>query len=441
MKRIINWVMCAAVFSAVGVLPGQDDAAEDEETSAETAAAELSAADQIKTMRERLEGVRKAYAELKEPRATLKSRMERNEEESKKRIKNMEEYMSKVAELDGKVRARYQEEYAFQVVPVEERTKYADEGGAKMKKAIALLSSKGKESDLIEGIVLFEQMRDSYQGIPRFKEASELFVRVLNRLERKWRNTKDRVERDRQKMSDSNRTKVLDMEESAFKRLEQKMQESGKSIDRDWFAPGSKYSGNLRVLERMIQKAKTSSQASANRPVEHAGEVPDMLARYWAVVDDAVAKMRSSDTEAATRLLDENEDYRTLTSLPRNCVPETLKSSLREQHQKLRSEMTTRAREVASLTRERDRAKVNFERELRNMERSLERLQEDITLAKDDEARRAAEEAERQAEEARRAEEERREAEAAEEDDDEEADEEEAPVEKPKKKKKSKKDA
>lgn len=443
MKKIINWVMLAAVFGASGVLMGQEEDASAAPQGEETAEAKVSPADQIKALNEKFDGVLKAYEALKAPRPTLKSRVDRSKEEVAKRVKSMEDYIRKIAETDAAIQAKYATEYVFETVPREERTKYADEGSALMKKAITLMSSKGKEADLIEGIEAFEILRESYHGIPRFKEASMLFVKTLNRLERKWRNARERVERDRQKMSDSNRAKVLDLEESLFQRLEQKLQESGKSVDRNWFAPGGRYSTNLKALDRLIQRAKSSAQSSQNKPVEHAEEVPALLERYWAAVDEAVSKMCSGAPEEASKILDNNEDYRTITSLYRNCMPEALKAALRDQHQKLKSEINTRTREVSSLKREKDRAVMNLEREMRSQERTIERLQEDVASAKEDEDRREAEEAERKAEEEarkaeeeaeRQAEEEARKAEEAEEDDD---DEEEA--EKPKKSTKSKK--
>lgn len=430
MKKIFNWMMLAAAVSTAGVLVGQEEA--DNETAAESAAAPGGRA-RIEEMRQKVAAARAAMDTLKAPNDSLKGRIKRSMDDCEKRIETMVGCADKAEELSAQVAAVYRKEFAFTVVPEDQRMKFAEEGEAKVKRILALLGG-SKVADQVAGIELFEKLREEYQGAPGFKEAAVAFDKTVKKLERSWKNRKESEEKRRQKLSSTARAKVESDDESTYERVVKKMDEAGKDASRDWIVPNGKLAINLRVLDRLLSKTRSTLNSNYNKPSEEAERVTERVKAYWDKADEAVQLMQQGSPDKALDMLNMCEEYREVTNAPRSALPEAVRESIRDQHRKIMDEVRARISAARRLERELSSQKSKLEREAGMVERAVERMIEEVNQAHEDEERRAAEEAERKAEEERIAEEERKAAEEEEADEDEEA-------EKPKKKKKSKKKA
>lgn len=435
MKNIVKWAMLVAAFCSPAAVVGQEPEAKADQVApdqtaegAPTVEAPAGPKAEVEAMRAKYAAIAAAYGEQPDLTSAQKSRLERSNAEVERRFKSLEEQIAKYEEAEYNAGAVFRKEFDFATIPSFERTKFVDENDAQLKKIVSLLG--GKEADQVEGIILFEKLRESHQGLPRFKDAAPLYVKCVTRLERKWRLSKERLERDRQKMNTNARNKATEVEDSQYSRLEQKLSAAGKDISRDWFVPG-KYIGNVRVLDRLIQRASNSLQSQFNTPVAEAGTLPDLLNAYWVKIDEAVQCLMVGNAEQAMQMVDSNDAYNALMALPHCCIPDDLKNDIRKQHQEVKTEIRNRSLESGRKERDKSYARSAIDRDLSAIERTVERLTDDLEAIKEEAARKAEEEAERKAEEEAAAAAEAEEAAAAE------NDEEDTP--KPAKKKKSKK--
>lgn len=412
---ILCLTMCCATFAARGA----DDEASTgaDPAAAESAATAETAANVVSQLRQKLGAVEKMYGELKQPSPSVTSRYTRGKEEVEGRLKTLEEHQQTLKELESKVADTYAGVYVFEAFPVEDREKYEQDGEKLIQKALAGLSSKS-ESDQVEGIRRFEELRASYQGMTRYKETLELYTKVSGRLEKKWSSAKDSIEKARQKLSSSKVEKIRDSEAATMEKLENKMTNAGKDLNKEWFVPSMT---NLAMLDKACQIARNSRQSGLNRLSDEADKkpAPELLRAYWSRVDDVVNMMRSGRLEEAATMLDDSDVYTEIVSLGRYSMPDEYRDNLKKQHQELRNELRKRSSEFSKVQREKAREESTIERESRTVENRLDNLVETMEREKENEERKAeqaAEEAARKAEEeaARKAEEEARKAEEAE---------------------------
>lgn len=448
MKRILY--TCFAALAAACAAPAAEDstpaageatapaaAAEKpaDEDAAATAAEEEEPAetDVIASVNKKLQAIEKAFADLEKPNRTITQNYNRQVEDANERLKKMETLKGQIAELEAKLAASGTAEYTFSVVPDEDRYKYETEGNELAKRVIDSLNGKS-EAVQIEGLRLFEVMRDTYQGLPQFKEAHSLYQKLVSKFEKKWSIQLDNIKRERQKWPSSRKDKVSEGEQLQFDNLVRKLESENLNIDEDWFAP--KMSNSL-MLDRALSRARRAKGSMQNKVAESGGKVPELLHRFWENMDAARDLMVAGKHDEAIDKVSNDDSYRDLTSMSRNILPEEVREGLRKQMEELRNEARRRQGEVRGLERDISRVVANLEREARYLETRMDHTLEALLVAKEDEVRRAEEAAAREAE--LKEEQEREAAEAAAEAAEAEEDEDETP--KKTKKKKSKKKA
>ena len=399
MKKIVYWLMLAAVLSVPNA-PVVQNAAAEEEGQEETAETQNSP----ESLRSRLAELDQSVAELKDPAKSFVAKYERTKKDVETRIRNVEENQRKLAELQDKLKAVTEQSYTFTVVPPDKRYEYEDEGNRMVKHVAELLA--GKEPEQIEGLILFEGVHAQYQGITEYPAALAQCRKVVDRLEKKWTAAKERLTKERQGYSASTRTKVEENEQNVFKKQAQKMEKDGKDIAKDWFVPTSGAMKNIPLLDALLQRVRATKRTVSQEPAEDAGKVTPLLHEFWGSMEAVVSTMQRGETEAAMEMLNDSKAYQDITSVSRYSMPDQYKQDIRKQHQELRNDMRKRMNEERNIQRDIQREQTSMEREINFASSRLEQMAEDVEREKNEIARKAEEEAERKAEEeARRAEE------------------------------------
>lgn len=443
MKRI--FYTCLAAFAAAYTAPAAEDAAsaapagdtpaaaapsaeEQEKAPATEESADLSEEEVIASYRKRLEESDKEYATLKRPTKAMTSRYERHVADVNEHLKKMEDYRKVIEESEAKQKSILEQEYVFSIVPVEERTKYETEGSAELKKTIDLFSSKDDASQ-IRGLRAFEKQKETHQGLPAFKEAHSLYVKLIAKFEKKWNKALEAAKLSRDRMPGSRKDRLKEEEESRYESFARKMEAEGYNIEEEWFMPKMQNAVMLeKALGHVVRAKATVDRRLSN---EDTGKVPEALNQFWKTMDEARDMMMQGKMDEAIAKISDDENYRYLLSLNRYLLPEELKDAIRKQSDDFRGEVRRRQSELRNVEREAGRAVSAFEREKSYLDTRMSSISESIAQDKDEEIRRAEEAAAREAE--LKAEQEREAQEAAEEEDDEDA------AKKPKKKKKGSK--
>lgn len=359
----------------------------------------------IEDLRKKEEAVDRAFAALQKPNRTLTASYTRHVEEVKERMKKLETCRDELKVSKERLQAGV-EEYAFNIVPENERYTYEVEGNELVKNVLGLLNSKS-EPVQVEGLQKFEQIRDSYQGIPLFAEAQEAYQKVVGKFEKKWVSQQEALKRERQRLSPSRLEQVNDSEQKAYDKLAQKMAQQQLNIDEDWFLPKSNNSLMLVQAVTRVSRVKSSIQyARTATPVD----IPALLHRFWEEMDETLALMNAAQLDEAYKKLQDSQPYRELMAQGRK-LPENVKEGIRNQAEEMRVEIRKQQTNMRNRERDTARAASAFERERRNLETRIERIKGVLDSAKVSEERRAEEAAAREAE--LKAEQERAAAEAA----------------------------
>lgn len=426
MKRILY--TCLAAFAAAYTAPAADEpeaagsAAEEtpaavaEEPAAEAQEAPTTEA-AIAGVRSKMEAATRAYADLSKPTRMVTTNYNRLENDVKEALQKLEDSKKQMEEIEGKLGGLGGTEFEFSAVPEDERYKYETEGTAMVKKVIDALSSKAENTQL-EGLRLYDALRESYQGIPRFKEAHSLYEKAVNKLEKKWSTQLENIKRERQKRSASQRDQLSEGERRQYDQLARKMESENLNIEEDWFIPKM---NNATMLDKALSRARRAKSSLQSRITDSEVDVPALLHRFWDNMDAARELMLGAKLAEASAKLSEDNTLRELGSLSRTMLPDSVRDGLRKQHQLLSEEIRNRQNEQRRLELSQRSARMAFERQLRTIDLRIDRMMETLTLSKEDEVRRAEEAAAREAE--LRAQEEREAAENAADEDGESADE------------------
>lgn len=393
MKKLVHCFLLAAALGMPGLLYAQDEDAPAQESAAQSE----QETDPVAPARKRLEELDKRVAEFQNPSRSFPGRYERAKTNLENNFKRIESSMQKLSEKRAKLKTETYTSYSFDVVPSDARYEYESEGLEMMKKVTALLN--GKESEQIAGIPLFEPLYNEYQGIPGYKDAFAQYKKLLEKLERKWSAAKDKVTRDRQKMSTTARTKAEDAESAAYLRQAKKMESAGKSIEKDWFVPTTSMLSNVKLLDQLLQRVRAADRITASEPMEGADLMVEKLRVFWASMDEVVEKMCNGEIDAAQALMSENKAYDDVNSAGRSCMPDKYLKAVRDQYQKLRSDLHSRSRAIHMAQSDVEREKRTFETEVSRLNSAMDNLTNMVDEEKEELDRKAAEEAERKAEE------------------------------------------
>lgn len=362
---------------------------------------------------QKYEALEKEIAAFPEPPRALVSRWDRCKTLVTEKVKGIEKRLQELESQQKEQDDLLSRPFVFEVITRENRQNYQVEGEALASEVVAALSTK-VESKLVEGLDKFAQLSESYQGLKCYAEAEKLYGSTIKKLEKKWRQTKDRLAEGRKKLKGVALSKAEDSEQAAFEKLTKEMAAAGKDINKEWFVPQP---NNLLMLERAASRAKQAMQSleqNIARRGEPSASVEDLLAEYWNTVEEAISLMQKGKLDEATEMTNNNEPFRELSRQSRGAMPEAMKEALRKQNQAVVEDIRNRRSEVRRISSKYKTTMSALTRELSSVETSLDGVEETLVREKEiaeQKAQEAAEEAARKAEEeaaeaARKAEEE-----------------------------------
>lgn len=407
MKRIFFLLFAFSFMVNAPIWAEETASAETEQASASDEKDSLAA--KLAAHKESVTKLQDEIAALKDASKSFISRTKRLMELASEKVKSAEKSFDEYQKLLLEKEAFLSKEYVFQVIPEEDRNKFEQEGDKLLKAAMKDLTSK-VEKEQIRGLAEFEEIRDAYQGLPKYKESYSQYHKVLTRLAKKWNNLKERMIKDRQKFQSAKLTQTQEIETAQYEKMEQKLKSAGKDINKDWFVPNI---ANLPMLERICYRAKQSLDSSRNTVNESAGKVPELIMKYWESMDAARSLMMAGNLEAAKEKIDGDESFRELNSLNRNCMPDEYKDAFRKQQQDFKDELRDRTNGVRKIDQKINRAISSLDRDFSSIEMNVDRVNDELTREKEDIERKAEEAAAAEAERKALEEEERRAEEAA----------------------------
>lgn len=376
-----------------------DAAKEGEEAEEKEQAAEAEENDEtgVGVIRAKMKKLEEAFAQLHKPNRFAISQHDKALEEAKNKLKSIEESQKKLDELKVRKENAISADYAFGVMPVENRDKYEREGGEMATKVASALKGKS-EAERLTGLAQFEKLRETYQGLPQFKDVRALYLKTVNAFDKKWTGFAERLKKDRQKSANTNgrNDKLLELEERQYEKLARKMEAAGGNIDEDFFLP---VPTNARMLEKALARLKRSSQNSLNKVQENVEDVVTLFKEYWTQMDTARERMLAGEYAEVLTILNESEPSQALCSVSHYVMPQEYKELIRKQNEELRNEVRRRQNELQNIEREEGREKNVIGRELTSITLRLDRAIESLVEEKALEVRREEEAAAEAAEE------------------------------------------
>ena len=344
----------------------------------------------------KLAEIDKKKAGIAEPSRNFNSRYSSTLKSLEKNLKKIEESCTEIDTMQAEYDALVAKPYSFEIVKDLDRGKYAVDGKAAYDAMVMDMNQK-KNSRKIGGLDKFEELRESFQGIPEYPEAYEWYMKTLKELDKKWDKSIANIEKKRKKMNESKRGDMEAKEQAEYDKLEQQLEDDGEHIAQVWYTPRP---NNLIMLKNCKRKVEEVLRRSKNnKPLEHTGKVMELINNFWASMDKARELMVAGKLDEAKEELDGNEDFKKIIRLHKSLLPEDYKKPIRDQREDLASEIKERTNSRRNLQRSLDSKRAALNRLAESTEGQVDRLAEivDDEIGRANEA--AAEEAEAKAEE------------------------------------------
>ena len=268
----------------------------------------------------------------------------------------------------------------------------------------------------VGGLDKFEILFERYQGAPEYKSAHEWFLRTLKDLQKKWNRMLAAEKKKRSKLP-TQRSAAMDADDEAeFKKMEDFFTRNGEEVAKVWYTPSSR---NMRMLTNCVNKVNDALRRNEYTKLsDEAGCVPELLNKFWTMMDNARNQLVCGNLEEAEKILREDESLQTISGLRANTMPQEYRKPMQDENRALMNEIRKRDRDIRSLkhtlertTNQLNRAVSGAEAQINNALDAIEREKamqtEDQTIEIVDEA-----EEKKQEEAAKKAEEKQKEAEA-----------------------------
>ena len=337
--------------------------------------------------------VEKKKAEIKEPSRNFTSRYNSTYNTVEKSLQKIEVACEEIDALQAEYDALTSLPFEFEIVPQNERNKYAVDGKAAYDAMVMDMNQK-ENARKIGGLDKFEALRESYQGIPEYPEAYNWYIKTLKSLDAKWEKAIAGIEKKRKKMSESKLADLEKKEQAEYDKLEEQLEEDGEHIAQVWYNPRR---NNLVMLKNCKRKVEEVLRRNKNhKPLEYTGKVTELISGFWASMDKARELMLAGKYEEAREELEGNEDFKKIIRLHKNLLPEEYKKPLRDQREALNKELKDRINKRRNLQRTLDSKRAALTRLTETTESQISRLSEmvddELAQQKEAEAEESAEE-------------------------------------------------
>ncbi|MCQ2367371.1 MAG: hypothetical protein MJ056_09475 [Akkermansia sp.] len=361
-------------------------AAEEPQEQAQPAPLEFSAI--ADSLHKQLDEIDKSIAAIKSPKFSLERRAKRVRETVDRKLVDVEKLAQQVTDARAELDASNVKPYAFEIVTQEQRTQYAVDGKAAYDAMVADMKT-GKNSRRVGGLSKFEEMRKKFQGVPEYKQAHSWYISTLKDLRKKWGKMRDTEDNRRRKFVGERREKLDQDDQKEIEKITKMLEDENEKYETAWITPSPH---NARMLETAFSRVEDALRRNSNEKMDDAvGQVPEMLEKFWAEMDQAKALLDSGKCAQARELLNKGTIFKSLIGLNRDLFPEDYRKPITDQRRDLENTIRDRERELMRAKRTLDGSTSRLERAVESLERQIEALNPDIERAQEAEAEKAAE--------------------------------------------------
>lgn len=360
--------------------PAVEEQAQEEQETAESESSsptpvlsgESSKIKAINPLKARVEELDKKAATIQEPSRSFSSRFTSTRSTIDKNIEKLEKDCDEVDTLQAELNALVATPFSLDQVQEYDRTKYAVDGKAAYDAMVMDMNQK-KSSRKIGGLDKFEILRESYQGIPEYKEAHAWYIKTLKSLERKWEKAIEKEEAKREKLNADKRKALEEKDRADYQKLEDQLEKDDEHIAQVWFNPSAR---NLLMLRTAKNKAddalRRNERAKAH---EHTGAVCNMINQCWRTMDEVKDLMVNGKYDEAKEKLEEDDVFKKLVRLNTELLPEDYKKPIKDQREELSAELKKRIAKRKSIQRNLDQKRSALERQSGAINNHIERLE------------------------------------------------------------------
>lgn len=339
----------------------------------------------------RITELNKKKAEIADPSRNFESRYSAALKTINRALEKMEKDCSEVDSMQAEFDSMTGQGYTYEIVAEQDRLKYGVDGKAAYDAMVVDMNQK-RNSRKIGGLDKFEVLRESFQGIPEYPEAYSWYIKTLKTLDKKWEKSIAGINKKREKMSDDKREKLEAKDEAEYEKLEKQLEEDGEHIAQVWYTPRPQNLVMLKAAKNKVEDVLRRSEH--NKPLPQTGKVISLINAFWASMDKARDLMVAGSYDEAKEEMENNEEFKTISRLNKNLLPEEYKSPLIKQREAMYSELKKRISNRKTLQRTLDSKRAALSRTAESTENQVDRLADMLDRELEKQASDAAEEAE-----------------------------------------------
>ena len=323
-------------------------------------------------LRTDLQKIDAALADVSTPSRSLRSICDSTRQRVNSQLKNMDQLSLEVVDLQTKFNSAGIAEYQFLTKP-DEREKFLHDATAAYNAMIIDMNER-KSRRKIGGLDKFEIMHQRYQGAPEYKNAHARYIKTLKELHKKWSRMQFNEKNKRKKLPDTRAAAMVDSDDAEFAKMESYFQREGEDIAKIWYTPSPR---NLKMLNNCINKINDNLRRNEYSELDReAGCVPELLTRYWKLMDDTRNLLVCGKLEAAEAMLTNDHTLQAITRLKATTMPQEYRKPLTDENRAMLAEIRKRIRDRRTL-------KTNLERKTSQLDRAVSAAESQINNALD----------------------------------------------------------
>lgn len=361
-----------------GVTPPAPPSPDFEDANLKKREGEDKAKDVTLRLREQVQRIDTELAGISKPSRTLLSICNNTKTRINSQLEAMDKLSLEVAELQVKFNAAGAADYQFSVT-TEERTKFLTDATAAYNAMVIDMKEK-KSRRKVGGLDKFEILFERYQGAPEYKSAHEWFLRTLRDLQKKWNRMLAAEKKKRSKLPAQRAAVMNDADNEEFKKMEDYFARNGEEIAKVWYTPNSR---NMSMLTNCVNKVNDALRRNEYTKLsEEAGCVPELLNKFWSMMDNARNQLVCGNLEDAEKLLREDESLQVISGLRANTMPQEYRKPMLDENRAMLNEIRKRARELRNLQHTLERATNQLNRTVSSAEAQINNTLEAIEREK-----------------------------------------------------------
>ena len=323
-------------------------------------------------LREKLQKIDTELAGIKNPSRTLLSICNNTKARVNAQLIPMDKLSLQVAELQVKFNAAGVADYQFSVTP-EEREQFLRDATAAYDAMVVDMKEK-KSRRKVGGLGKFEILYERYQGAPEYKQAHEWYLRTLKDLQKRWTRMQAAEQKKRSKLPQLRVEAMNASDREEFDKMEAYFQKNGEEVAKVWYTPTSR---NLKMLNNCVNKVNDYLRRNEYTKIgEEAGCVPELLTKFWNMMDEARDHLICGRLEEAEKRLRDDVSLQTLSRLRANTMPQEYRKPMLDEHRAMMNEIRKRSRDIRNLQH-------TLERNTNQLNRSISSAEAQINNALD----------------------------------------------------------